>query len=77
VLSQQDVAVFFNSKRFQIRVIVIKEENVPILGLPNCCELGLVHVPQHKVNKIVAGSNEKASWNTTPVVKPLGGALRW
>ena len=57
VLGQQDVAVFFNSKRFQIRVIVIKEDNAPILGLPSCCELGLVHVPQLKVNEIVVDSS--------------------
>ena len=57
VLGQQEVAIFFNNKRFQIRVIVIKEDNVPILGLPSCCELGLVHVPQQKVNEIVLDSS--------------------
>ena len=49
--------MFFNSKRFQIRVIVIKEDKVPILGLLSCCELGLVHVPQKQVNDFVMDSS--------------------
>jgi hypothetical protein len=42
VLGQQDVVVFFKKKRYTLRVIVIEEEKVPILGLPSCRELGLV-----------------------------------
>ena len=41
-LGQQDVAVSFKKKRYTLRVIVIDEEKVTILGLPSCRELGLV-----------------------------------
>jgi hypothetical protein len=35
----------FKKKRYTLRVIVIDEEKVPILGLPSCRELGLVQTP--------------------------------
>jgi hypothetical protein len=57
VLGQQDVKAFFNSRQFTIRVIAIKEENVPILGLPSCCELGLVQIPQKQVNELVVDAS--------------------
>lgn len=58
VLGQHDVTAFFNSKQFTIRVIVIKEENVPILGLPSCCdELCLNQIPQKQVSELVVDAS--------------------
>lgn len=36
---------------------MIKEEKVPILGLPSCCELGLLHVTQKQVNELFVYSS--------------------
>jgi hypothetical protein len=61
VLGQQDVAVCFKKKRCTLRVVVIAEEKVPILGLPSCRELGLVQTSASQQLDAIGDSNRVES----------------
>ena len=60
-LGQHDVAVSFKKKRYTLRVIVIDEEKVTILGLPSCRELGLVQTSARQQVDAIGDSNRVES----------------